>query len=97
MRGGYATYLFARKENRHYSRIEYLVHSKAASAIFCTNHALLLCHLSKVACQRRARNIEQLRRASLIATCLLINEPDVPFYRTRQRKIDACLMRLVVT
>jgi len=43
------------------------------------------------ACKSCRRNVEQLRRAPLIAICLSVNEPDVPFHSTRQRKIRAWL------
>src|SRR6266852_4793314 len=45
--------------------------------------------------QRRARNIEQLRRASLIAVRLLVNEPDVPLHSTRQGEIGTWLFVVV--
>src|SRR5260370_33147257 len=63
--------------------------------IFWANHALLLYHVLEVACECCARNGEQLRCASLIAICLLVNESDVPFHGTCQRKIGAWLFVVV--
>src|SRR5207247_3014008 len=46
-------------------------------------------------CKSCARNVEQLRRAPLIATCLLVNKSDVPFHGICQRKIGARLFVVI--
>src|SRR5437762_14225757 len=60
-----------------------------------TDHASLLGRVLEVAGKSRPRNVEQLRRAPLIAICLLVNEPYVPFHRTRQGEIGIWLFVVV--
>jgi hypothetical protein len=61
-----------------------------------TDHVSLLGRVLKMTGKSRPRNVEQLRRAPLIAICLLVNESNVPFHRTRQRKICAWLFVVII-